>query len=478
MELPPAALRIPKSNARPGKASLRMPGSGSETAAAAAEKKNRSLFLAQLRREKSAVRKIERLAVEVGERRQTTAKQQYGSSQGLTWFPPVNKGCELPDCDRMVVTEKANGEEKPSESTTVMRGATGVVYNFSNMLQVRASSIEEQLGLSDIVNNNLSFSWSRVPEELRALWPEFDGLWDDAGSSWLYFKYIDPERAPVGSVCERLDGLEARAGATPVYVASGMMPYAVYDFREIETVVTCTGPKVKMRIRYWVGFIHHFSFFVTREEGQSFTIADLPREVSDLSTTDTDFLGTRVAWWVGYTGGLRATLLWGYPQLGAAQRIYKCNEIERMTSQFPGGYQKSTSDSRASGLCFSNRNAGPGDMTSLLAESATGEVCFVVEPDEAWDHEGLLKEGFDRLFGGVVTSQLRLEYLVNSRTPYTVERTVSIGVRSLTSVSDLYRRVNNLRQTDAGKWLHRSHDVNLLLDIATSEEEGTEECCS
>jgi hypothetical protein len=81
-------------------------------------------------------------------------------------------------------------------------------------------------------------------------------------------------------------------------------------------------------------------------------------------------------------------------------------------------------------------------------------------------------------WGGMVTSQLRLEYLISSSIPYTVERTVSINARSLSTVSDLYRRVNNLRQTDAGKWLYRSHDVNLLLDIATQEEQETKKCCS
>lgn len=378
-----------------------------------------------------------------------------------TLFPspaPPNLGCE-DLCDRMKVVEAAYG----IKDTTFNSSARMVNGSCSPSVEVNGVPIPSYtvyLG-GDLVHNILPNVWTRAPLELTDQWQGTSGWeFDDPSCEWLY-AWVSYDGC--GSSFGQGGGANRMS-----FVVSAMMSYALYDIRSLEVVTTCTGLKLAVRIRYWVGLTNHFSFFPDMYE-YPHSLDQLPSDAWYTFAQRDGPTGNRVDYWMSAVDKCVAKVDWRTDYTTRTYFSCPSHFVDDPVSH----YYDAKGDAQP--VCYSVHSTNHGQIQSLLGNSATGEVCFVVSLEEALSGD-LITEGFVSLFGNRVTCTLYLNIQSGSKEGQdSVQRSQCVGPASLQSVDDFVATIDRLRQTPTGKWLFRSGDANQLKESSSKHEKS---CCT
>lgn len=344
------------------------------------------------------------------------------------------------------------------------------------------------------LTSGFDYAYSSAPPRLRHMWPEAEWAWDDPSCTWLYLQ--------VGRIPAKARGVEDPAigqcvwdnAAIDLYVhddletfvALGMMPYAVYHVRSETTIQDeSREERTAFRIRYWVGFINHFSFYPGVDD-VNYLDTNMPEPVWGSERGEADPIGDRVEWFMSFLAGLQASLVWEEDgELMKRQRTYYCSTMQE--AELEEAYNLTSDRNRwppkddTNRYCFSNpENYVDGWMSSLLGECIMGEVCVATSDSRSKTIEELAAEGFEALFGDSVNARLKAFYFdppgeattINSRnglaTPARAALRACITANDLETVDSLRDRVRDLRSGNHGRWMFRSFDANLLWDLAHS----------
>ncbi|HND30841.1 MAG TPA: hypothetical protein PLA94_12615, partial [Myxococcota bacterium] len=340
----------------------------------------------------------------------------------------------------------------------------------------------------DAANTFFEYVWLSAPAELLALWPESAWAFDDPICSWLYLMVgvdmLHPES------CYKDPNIPTASDMAwePTFLVSGQQPYAAWQLIAADSGPNGDADKVGIRIRYWIGLMHHFSMFLPLENRDRYSIEDLPPALFDGDRVPAR--GTLVKWWMYYLHSIRVAIRWTDAEQGVADSgIYYHCDPARNVDAGPGQtydgvtYETDTSGS-PSALCFSSHAAfetGEEEMTSLLGHGVWGEVCMLVEPGELRDLEALTQEGFARLFGERVKIQFEVRFwgrdgrsLVGN--PHIVERNFCLAARDLEERSSLHRRIDQVRQSPHGRWLFRNFDQERMKASADAAVAAAKPC--
>lgn len=365
------------------------------------------------------------------------------------------------------------------------------------------------------------FAWTKAPEELVQKWP---GQWafDDSSCDWLYMSV--GQRANDNCNWPSFLQRDFIDPSDTTFLVSALMPYAVFDFRNIRSVEIDGCTQTVVRIRYWIGVTHHFSFFVplSLADGSwsrkpTYMTDDLPSECWSSGLDAVSDIGIRTDTWMKMGAGCKAGVFKD-PKYGsnffAREYFVNSNDFsdenyfENFTTNNCGAYyfydgvSNGNATTAPSACCFSNHTAYESDlteyvpwraMTSLLGINATGEVCFTLSPWEIEQYlfqiDELVREGFRALFGKNPEVKFENKFwagpdgsdFYGNHAPHTIVRSFAINERTLIPVSTFCQKINNLRETDEGKWLFRSFDSDRLLWAVQSNAENDvrdDECCT
>lgn len=338
----------------------------------------------------------------------------------------------------------------------------------------------------------VDFAYASAPRRLKELWPEPEWSWDDPSCTWLYLQVGKVPDAAVGGVAQPRVGQCAWDDDVSAYLhddletflAMGMMPYAAYHIRSVTTIEDEHRQKrTAYRIRYWVGFINHFSFYPGVADA-NYLDTNMPEPVWDPANTDVEPIGVRVEWFMGFLAGLTTSLVWEEDgQKVLRQRTWPCSatqEAEYEAYTVTSERERWPVKDDTSEYCFSNPDAYiVGNMTSLLGACIMGEVCVATSEGDPRSRSELVEEGFEELFGESVHARLlayyfdppgeAVSYDSDGRAiPARAALRACIKASDLVPVRMFVRRVQGLRDTDHGRWMFRAFDANLLGDVSAS----------
>lgn len=360
----------------------------------------------------------------------------------------------------------------------------------------------------------LYYTYTEPPEALRALWPEVAWPWHDPSCTWVYISVgrtdgaivngnIAGSCAPPNEVAPLISS-ESNDVDGDTFVVSGMMPYAVCEVLSRAEHDDTSSPRTAYRIRYWVGFIHHFSFFIPMHGSDPNSITDIPATVWSANSGRVDMPGPRVEWYLGLISGLTTKVAWSEDDSNVLQfrsSSWKCSTMHsgsyppdpRITyaTDQAGNETQSNGTSSTSPDCFSNPNAyNNGWMSSLLGQVVMGEICVSIPRDSYMTVEDAKEEGFETLFGSKVRMAMEIRYIgpdgaaygtdeFQRAKPFWVTLRGCVTAADLETADSLSSRVTALRTSQHGRWLYRSFDAERLVDALNNlDRQPCEEHCS
>ena len=324
----------------------------------------------------------------------------------------------------------------------------------------------------DAANTFFEYVWLSAPAELVALWPESAWAFDDPICSWLYLMVGVDTRYPEACYNDPNIPTAVDMAWEPTFLVSGQQPYAAWQLIAADSGPNGDAEKVGIRLRYWVGLMHHFSMFLPLENRDRYSIEDLPPVLFDGDRVP--FRGALVKWWMYYLHSIRVAIRWTDAEQGVTDSsiYYHCDPKRNVDAgsgkTYDGVTYEADTNGAPSALCFSSHAAfeeGDEEMTSLLGHVVWGEVRMLVDPGELRDLEALAQEGFARLFGERVKIQFEVNFwgrdglsFEPGYRPHIVERNFCLAARALEERSSLHRRIDQVRQSPHGRWLFRNFD--------------------
>lgn len=322
-----------------------------------------------------------------------------------------------------------------------------------------------------------------APADLRATWPSSDWRFDDPAFEWVYLRVgwdpLNPIACP--PMVDPADRYWLRS-----YAVSALKPYVAYDVSRIDPGPNGDSEKVGIRVRYWAGLLHHFSFFLPSDNRNKteLHIQDLPPEVWDNTAGDITGRGTLVKWWMSFIKSLSVAVRWddarSDAEFGSTTGVtYECDPRENVEAALYGDTYEEP-DGSPTALCFSSHQAfdvGSDEMTSFLGHAVWGEVCFLVKPrdiESGAAFNALIGEGFDALFGGHVKLGFQVEFYGLDgdgwvgKAPHYVRREFCLGSADLRTVDAIADEVDSFRSTSHGRWVFRGSDAARLRESAAA----------
>lgn len=475
--------------------------------ASEAERSSRFAFLNVCKKENDFKEKIQIILENYKKSSDDSSRRKESSGwmeYGFTYFPPETPGCTLPDCPSGMRWKEFPADDindgfaysTIGKNYSFKHNSNEIFYDGNKIIQTQQSTSY----LQNIFSMYSNCAWGAAPEQLKALWPEFVDYFDDKSCVWMYMAvshHTDVEAGfciPHNNLSEQDPVLKTEQN--PAFLVSGIMPYLLYDIKELSLQKTCTGDKVSIIIRYFAGMINHFSFFASYEDKESYLISDLPADVFDANSQTVSLIGNRVDYWLRLSQGLIVSI--ELPFTNKTQ-YYPCNPqnirqdpdlVWNLGLKYAFSdvdiLNNPTLDSIAGDptpFCFSDQVVTDEEMRSLLGVSAVAEMCFVVEPEELRDLEGLIMAGCVKLFGNKIILNQQVSYFPSPifeqnfvTSAEKLSARIVVDARSLKPFSDIYRKISALRQTPQGKWLFRTADIDRIVSIANIESE--ESCCS
>lgn len=370
----------------------------------------------------------------------------------------------------------------------------------------------------DPAHEALEWLHLRAPATLTDKWSSPDWAFDDPSCDWLYIEIGRNGRYACTQNCTPPDEInpDVQTGHAS-FLVSAIMPYAVYEAVQEAPLTDSSGatlvdeygrPMWSVRMRVWVGFTHHFSFFVPPDgenDADEYTTDQLPSAVWDTSGGDDGTGGVAsqgvLAWyWTSLTATTYASATWHAPGEGITNvgAEYPCS---LGGCPPPGGadgtwysavgvynygdrYEMAIDGTVPSPLSCSNPEAMDDDdsaMTSFLGQSAWGEVCFVRATGD-WSDATLAAEAFQQLFGDRVMVGIRVEFIGGGGSeygtaPHHVERFYCVKDTDLQTVESLTSTVDTLRSTPEGRWLFRNFDSTRLTAAVKAAKADATTCC-
>lgn len=335
---------------------------------------------------------------------------------------------------------------------------------------------------------------------------EFVSVWGpdwDFGTPTGFEQRVDWWFVPVGytpSDCPHF-GLADFSGL-PGWVVSGVRPFAAYSivdtaYLDFESATYETGDRLCIRIKYWVGGIHHFSFYVPiYGSGAVYDYQTFQFEMGD--TNYYEKWGEKVWGWTSLTNGTSFALYWqkegGGPYSKTAEYgpcwgesftimvplVDLCDDFPGYSSDCVDEYERAlttlgytTNDGLTQPGAWADPSAWyedgaqlvgePKHATSLLGNMVRGEVVFFVPPRFA-DYPELARKGFEMLFGPKVVLKQRLGFVAHSDSgTHTAERAWCITAEDLQSWDSLEDEIIAQRAPGGNSlWIYQNRDIGTI----------------
>lgn len=343
---------------------------------------------------------------------------------------------------------------------------------------------------ADTLNLRNEYSWTRAPDELKELWPQFAPFFDDPDFDWVYLAVGGGNEEFLASCTPVV--YPSVVLQSPTFVVSALRPYAAYEVRQVGVVGT---EGFGFRIRYWVGVMHHFSMFVPNPAAPEgpFTDADIAAVFPNAWNATTQTVPSRgwlVANWAAYITRVGAGVRWSDPVAGDAHTgtYFACNP-GLCPASIQYGFSYVDNDGAPTGLCFSDRlawDAAPsdasGDMTSLLGASLWGEVCVVT--GAGYDLQDILERGFEALFGEEARVGLEIRWFDrggqgrggSDARPHALGRYYCLRAEDLEDAEALAAQVLAKRSSGPTRWLYRDFDPTRLQAAVAGFEADADPC--
>lgn len=330
----------------------------------------------------------------------------------------------------------------------------------------------------DPANDINSFVSLRCPADLRAAW-NTRFTFDDPNFFWVYARVGDTS----ANLCSLPTPLNEAGGSS--YVVSALRPYAAYMVLG-ETDHSSEG-FYRLRIRYWVGVMHHFSFFVppadyanyfdTRSgiRMRRYGTSALSAAYWDEPAGKVNPRGTFVQYWTSLVREARFQARWstdfGFEYYADAR--YSCDPTEHVLG---GSYGNSYSarGGTASPLCYDDPAAlaTAGEMAAFLGICRTSEVCVCVSTKARLLNLGYEKkaveEGFEMLYGDAACLGYNLAWYTpeatagSTRDPSFIRRSFRVDAGALEDVRTLIAKQDALRTNKETRYLYREWDPRRL----------------
>lgn len=330
---------------------------------------------------------------------------------------------------------------------------------------------------SDPANEILEWVWFKAPDELTDLWPAAEWPFDHASAYWTYLKVgysaDEPLACPPRGVVNDKDH--------PTFLISALMPYVAYEISQVQSIPT-DDPNVPflagLRIRYWVGLMHHFSLFTppAKSDQATFDLEDLPSELFEPTGTP-NFVparGTLADWWMSYVQGISVAIGWdtggGLKSTGMIRFCEPTRNAIFRTNPAWSRYEANNGDPEppcfSSPWAFEAIEAGGDEMTSFLGHAVWGEACVIPKP--GWSQKKMVREGFERLFGERVEIEFGVDFFgpagdtAADLGAHQVRRRFPLKASDLVDVGVVTRLIETLRSDAYGSWVFRSYDAGQL----------------
>ncbi len=357
----------------------------------------------------------------------------------------------------------------------------------------------EMVDLAKMLEKRVSaVTTERAPAELLATWPSFASVFDLPGFRWRYHE-ISHE------TCQRDFGWSPVAGAK-LWLVQALQPYVAYRLVGFGGVgETCEDNRLRafFRVQFWVGLINHFAVFAPADTAAStgpYAIGDLPEWLySDRGYAK---LGGRVAAFGQWTRGVAVKIQWD----GGAEGKQKATAIYPCDSRFEDMEVTYNDAGAVTAPCTYARQERGGSSDFYATACAFNDPAAYedaeVEGREDLPNADLIEpvdlENFTRavsMFGLVVRAQVRAQTLADG-SQYTISQlwdqafdyafgerqyieytlqfdgadgvlhtgtsTFCLSQDDLVPVEDVVRQVTQARQTEEGKYMFQSQDVQLL----------------
>ena len=376
-------------------------------------------------------------------------------------------------------------------------------------------SVDEDQASADAASDYLGGSaWTRCPDELRDMFPDREWMFDRPihDTQWLYLKLPNPQGVnwPDRAACTTSLFWPASPGRDWTYLVSATMPFALYAARR--SMDKGYGTYGVIRIRYWVGFMHNFSYWTqwSTERAVYTEYSHFPADPSPErgSTAEMVFdVGARPYWFLQIAQGVSASVgrRWSSNYYGGSRyaRVrgagatlcdraklssvsFSCNVNETWKS-----WAERTGTS-VDGSSFYYRGALGEDLLeadcaygwsglddndpelkygvkSLLGKMLRGEVVIPIHDPEAYLTRPTLdyaKEGFECLFGELVEPSVSIDYqpYSDSRKTYTATSRVCLSPNRLQDVGPYLSRVMALDTGWQARMIWQFKDVLSIAD--------------
>lgn len=388
------------------------------------------------------------------------------------------------DCQRSWITEDPvetmPNLDNQASSWNVAAGCTpfdaSIVVDYQEVSEVTVGmrSFFGAATLESIANEIAAgFVSFTAPSMLIQDWPQFLGYFDDPEFEWIYLRAsYDPDYSRCVPPATVNSSLYQRWNHA--HLVSALRPYCAYATNTSEE-----DSYTHVRVRIWVGLMHHFSYFLPTSftDLGPYQIANIPVVWSNSPSPGlVSQRGTFADFWLKQLESLYCGV-WAERGFGRGE-LYDCDPSRVSNASTSSRYANSTG--APTRFCFSNQAAftdSSTEMTSFLGESLWGEVCFNVLTHDL-DLRALAEEAFETLFGRHVKLGYRATFWYagnNPNSPYVVERYLCRAAADLEPVEALVARGEAKRNTSQGRWLYREWDLNRLTASA-QEFAGRDPC--